>query len=233
MKPIKCLFFTILAFSILQVSAQSVDDVINKNIEAMGGKDKIATLKSVKMTGGMSVQGTDVSLTLTKLHMAGLRMDIEVMGTSNYQLANNTKGWTFMPVSGMASPQEMDPDQYKASSNQMDVQGSLFNYKDKGTTVELAGKEMVDSSEAYKIKATFKNGESTNYFIDAKTNRIVKTSGKRTINGQEIDVETTYTDYKQNADGYWFAYSTTNLQGTIVYDKIETNVPVDEKIFTN
>jgi len=175
----------------------------------MGGKEKLATLKSVKMSGTMSVQGTDISLTLTKVHLTGMRMDIEAMGTSNYQLANNAKGWIFMPVMGMDSPKEMDADQYKTSINQMDVQGNLFNYKEKGTTVELVGKEMVDGSEANKIKTTFKNGESATYFIDTKTNR------------------------KQNADGYWFAYSMTNSQGTIIYDKIETNVPVDEKIFSN
>lgn len=92
---------------------------------------------------------------------------------------------------------------------------------------------MVEGSEAYKIKATFKNGQSTNYFIDTKTNRIVKTTAKRMVNGKEMDIETTFSNYKQNADGYWFSYSSTNSQGTIVMDKIETNIPVDENIFKN
>ncbi|HMJ47905.1 MAG TPA: hypothetical protein VK498_11290, partial [Ferruginibacter sp.] len=172
MKTIKTLIISFLALSGLQLSAQTADEVINKNIDAMGGKEKLATLKSVKMSGTMSVQGTDISLTLTKVHLTGMRMDIEAMGTSNYQLANNAKGWIFMPVMGMDSPKEMDADQYKTSINQMDVQGNLFNYKEKGTTVELVGKEMVDGSEANKIKTTFKNGESATYFIDTKTNRI-------------------------------------------------------------
>lgn len=233
MKSIKYLFITMLALSGFFVSAQSVDEVISKNIEAMGGKDKIGALKSIKMTGSMNVQGTDISLTLVKLHMIGMRMDIEAMGTSNYRIANNTKGWIFMPVMGMAAPKEMDTDEFNTSINQMDIQGNLFNYKEKGTVVELSGKEMVEGSEAYKIKATFKNGQSTNYFIDTKTNRIVKTTAKRMVNGKEMDIETTFSNYKQNADGYWFSYSSTNSQGTIVMDKIETNIPVDENIFKN
>lgn len=233
MKTIKSFLMAFLALTAFQLSAQTAEDVINKNIEAMGGKEKLATLKSMKMSGNMTVQGSDIALTITKVHQTGMRMDIEAMGTSNYQLANTTKGWVFMPIMGMTSPKEMDADQFKTSINQMDLQGNLFNYKDKGTAVELLGKEMVDGSEAYKIKATFKNGESTNYFIDTKSNRIVKTSGKRKIQGQEVDLETTFSDYKQNADGYWFAHSTTNAQGTIVINKIETNIPVDEKIFSN
>lgn len=124
-------FITMLALSGFFVSAQSVDEVISKNIEAMGGKDKIGALKSIKMTGSMNVQGTDISLTLVKLHMIGMRMDIEAMGTSNYRIANNTKGWIFMPVMGMAAPKEMDTDEFNTSINQMDIQGNLFNYKEK------------------------------------------------------------------------------------------------------
>ena len=86
---------------------------------------------------------------------------------------------------------------------------------------------------AYNLKVTFKNGIITNYYIDSKTSRIVKTTGKQNMNGQEMDVTTTYTDYKQNADGYWFPYSTTNMQGTITYDKIQTNITVDESIYKN
>jgi hypothetical protein len=46
-------------------------------------------------------------------------------------------------------------------------------------------------------------------------------------------METSFADYKQNADGFWFPYSMTTMNGTITYEKIETNVKVDESIFKN
>jgi hypothetical protein len=49
--------------------------------------------------------------------------------------------------------------------------------------------------------------------------------------GAMEDVETTYGNYKQNADGYWFAYTNAGPRGATNYDKITTNVPVDVKIF--
>lgn len=212
---------------------QTIDEIVQKNIDAMGGKEKLAALKTVKMEGNINVQGNDVSLTLTRSHMVGARLDLEVMGMSNYQLANNTKGTVFMPVTGVTDPQDMDADQYKSFQNQMDVQGALFNYKEKGHTVEYIGTEKVGDADAYKLKITFKNGKVGNYFIDTKTNRLIKSTGKTVRNGQEIDVENSYTDYKQNADGYWFPYTTTSTQGTTIYDKISTNIPVDEAIFKN
>ncbi|HMI77607.1 MAG TPA: hypothetical protein VK484_02380 [Ferruginibacter sp.] len=225
--------FVIAMILVQFAQAQTVDDVVDKYVAAMGGKEKLASLKTIKMEGSMSVQGTDLAITSTRSHMVGLRLDIEVMGMANYQVVNRTKGSAFWPIRGKTEPEEMEPDQFKSAQNQMDVQGALFNYREKGTTVELGGKETVDGVEAYNLKVTFKNGLSSNYYIDTKTSRLVKTASKMTVNGQETDVSNSYSDYKQNADGYWFAYSVTSIQGTVVYDKISTNIPVDESLFKN
>jgi hypothetical protein len=69
------------------------------------------------------------------------------------------------------------------------------------------------------------------YFIGSKNNRINKTSGKRVVNGEEMDLETTYSNYKQTPDGFWFAYTTSSMQGETNFDKIEANIKVDESIF--
>jgi hypothetical protein len=228
---LKNLLFAALSFITMSAMAQTADEIVGKNIEAMGGKDKLSSLQSLKMTGTLATQGVDVGMTFTKLNNKGFRIDLEINGMSNYQTATTNKGTVFMPIAGMTSPADMEPSQLKSMVRQMDLQGPLFNYKEKGTTIDVLGKEMVDGSEAYKLKLNYKDGESSTYFIDTKTNRLVKSVAKRTFNGVETELETTYADYKQNADGYWFPYSITSQQGTTVIDKIETNVKIDESIF--
>jgi hypothetical protein len=234
MKMFKKLLFVCLALASVNVFAQTADDIVAKHIEAMGGAAKLASLNSAKMTGSLSVQGTDVAMTITRAQSKGVRMDMEIMGTSNYQLANNEKGFAFMPIMGMSEPKEMEADQLNSMKGQFDVQGPLFNYKEKGTKVEYIGTEKVDGADAYNLKLTYASGNVSNYFVDTKTNRILKNTGKaKGPDGSEVNVETSYSDYKQNADGYWFAYTNTTMQGTIVFDKIETNVKIDESIFKN
>lgn len=225
---ISAVFLTALAVGQC-ASAQTVDDIAKLNIEAMGGAEKIASLKTLKMEGTLNTQGVDVMIISTTAHLKGVRVDIEVMGTSNYQVANTTEGWVYMPVMGMSTAQKMDDDQFKAAQNQMDLTGTFLNYKEKGTTIELAGKE----SDAYKLNVVYKNGIKKTIFIDVKTNRIIKSLGKTKVNGEDTETETTMSDYKQNADGYWFPYSVSTMQGTTLYDKISTNVTVDEGIFKN
>ena len=226
--------FLIAIMSLISLSsiAQTADEIINKYVGAMGGAEKLASLKTVKMEGSMSTQGIDVPLTVTKKHMTAMRLDLEIMGTSNFQLANTKNGWVYMPVMQQTEPKEMEPEQLKSIQNQFDVQGSLFNYKEKGTTVEYVGTEKLDGKDAYKIKM-LRNGSNVFYYIDAVSNFVVKTSSKANVQGQETDVETSFSDYKKNEEGYWFAYTNVTMQGTIVFDKISANVPVDEKIFSN
>jgi hypothetical protein len=233
MKFIKNLLVAGIALTSLSVSAQTADEIVSKNIEAMGGAAKIATLTSVKMSGNMSAQGNDFPITITKSHMKGMRVDLDIMGTANYQILTPEKGYMFFPIQQMTEPKELDAETVAMGQSQLDIQGGLFNYKEKGSTIELVGKDKVDGAEAYKLKVTMKSGKSVMYFIDTKTNRILKTAGKMSIQGQETDVETTFSDYKQNADGYWFAYTTTTPQGPLSFDKIESNVKVDETIFKN
>ncbi len=232
MKTLKTIFAAVFAVASFASSAQSTDEIVNKYVTAMGGAEKLASLKTVKMEGNMSTQGIDVALTLTKKHLQGMRLDLEIMGTSNFQMATPTKGWVFMPVMQQTEPQEMDAEQLKGVQSQLDIQGSLFNYKEKGYSLESLGLEKVDTKDAHKLKMV-KDGKEVFYFVDASTGFLLKTVTKVNAQGAEMDVETSFSDYKKNAEGYMFAYTNTNTQGVITFDKISANIPVDDKIFTN
>ncbi len=233
MNTIKKLLFASMSFIAWSATAQTAEEIAAKNVEAMGGAAKLATLTSYKKSGNMSSNGTDFPITMTATHQKGFRMDFEIMGTSNYQLTNAEKGFVFMPIAGMQAPKEMDADQQKSMLRQADLQGSFLNYKEKETTLALvSSSEKVDGTEAYNLKVTFKEGKDVTYFLDKKTNRIIKTITKaKGPDGNEMEIETSYSDYKQNADGYWFAYTMTTSNGPISFDKIETNIKVDESIF--
>jgi hypothetical protein len=218
---------------IQSVKAQTADEIIDKYVTALGGKEKLLTLKSVKKVGTINVQGMDVGITVTAVQGVGSRNDISVPGMGEgFQVVNATKGWDFMPFMGQASPEEISADKLKSSQGLLDLQGILLNYKEKGSQAELAGKENVDNAEAYKLKITGKDGVVSSLFIDAKTFYLVKSIvTSKTANGDE-NVDVTYSDFKKTEEGYLFPFSQAIDRGTIIFTSIETNKPVDEKIFT-
>lgn len=226
-----CLF--LLSLVLVQFAqAQTVDEVIDNYLNALGGKEKMLALKTVKMDGSMNVQGFDIGITITVSQGVGSRTDISVPGMGEgYQIMTPTKGWSYMPFQGQTAPEEVSEDQVKAGQNALDLQSPFINYKEKGNTVELLGKEKAEGLECYKIKLTNKFGKVTTVYIDTTNYHRIKVTGKTVVNGEETDIETIFSDFRKNADGYLFAYSQSTPRGTIVFSSVEINKPVDENIF--
>jgi hypothetical protein len=221
-----------LSFILHTAVAQTVDEVVNKNIEALGGKEKLASIKTIHMEGSMNVMGNEVSLNVSKSHLAGMRMDISVAGMTGYQINTPAQGWEFMPFQGQTAPQAWPEDRVKSGVGNLDIQGIFMEYKTKGTTLELQGKETVEGAECYKIKATLKNGNVTTYFVDTKTNFVVKTSGIRKIQGEDKEIESIFSNFQKTKDGFMFPFTVGTPNGEVTYTKIEVNTPIDEKIFS-
>jgi len=233
MKHLRIALFTLTSFIAFNASAQTVDEIIDKHIEAIGGKEKLSALKSLRMETNLSVQGMDIPVIQTRVHNVGQRVDISAMGMEGYVITTPTAGWTFMPFMRQTAAEAMPEDQVKESVDELDLQGSLLNYKEKGHTVELVGKEAVDGTDAYKIKLTTKGGKVRTFFIDPKNYYIIRTVAKATVNGQEQEVTINFSDFKKTEEGYVFPHTIGGAfgQGDMTVTKIEVNKPVDEKIF--
>lgn len=218
-------------------ASQTVDEIIAKHIEAIGGLEKIRAVKTVRMTGKMTVgPGIEAPVVMELKRPNAMRLDITVQGMVGSQAFDGTKGWSLMPFGGSKVPQEMAADEAKLAQEQAEIDGPLVDYKAKGNTVELQGKEKVEGSEAYKLKVTLKNGVVRTMYIDAEHFLQIKEEAKRTIRGTEVDSETIVGDYKE-VGGMMFPHSIDSGQKgnpqrqKLVIEKIELNVPIDDARF--
>ena len=233
MKSLKITFAALVAlFSVTGMYAQTLDEVIDKHIEAMGGKDKLLTLNSVVTEGNLSVQGMDIPVKMTQLHQKGQRVDITAMGMENYIISTPTEGWMYMPVQGQTKPEPTPAEAIKEAADALDLQGPLLNYKEKGHTVELVGKEDVEGTECFKLKLKMKGGLEQTIFIDPKNYYIIKTVSKTKATGTEQEQTQTFSNFKKLDSGFVFPFSMSGFgPGELTISKIDINVPVDEKIF--
>lgn len=233
MKIIKFFIAFFLMLYTVSVSAQNLDDVLDNYINVLGGKEKLDSLQSVKMTGKLEAQGYEIPLTITCVHNKGYRFDMEIMGTENYQIVDTTEGWIFMPVQQMKEPEKMADGQLRSLQTNYNLHGGEFvNYKkNKDIRVQVDGSDLVNGEPVHKLKVTDKAGDVNYYFIDMKSGRLVKTMKKVWFNGQSLYAESTYSDFRKTPDGFWFPFSIQTSNGTIVFDKIETNIKVPDNEF--
>lgn len=179
-------------------SGQTLDDILAKNLQARGGLDKIRAVHTMRMTGTMTVgPGMEAPFVLEQKRPNLMRMDFTLQGMTGSQAYDGNVGWQFMPFSGRKDPEPVPEDQLKQLKEQADFDGPLVDYKAKGNQVELVGKDKVEGSDAWKLKVTLKNGEVRYIYLDADQYLDIRSEGKTTIRGTEMEFEATMGDYKE------------------------------------
>ncbi|MBO0950939.1 outer membrane lipoprotein-sorting protein [Fibrella forsythiae] len=233
MKTNKLLAATLAAFVTFGAYAQTVDELVDKHVAALGGMDKLSAVKSVVTDRSLSVQGMEIPSVTTVMVGKAMRSESTVMGNSMVQVVNGSTGWMIRPamMGGTGDPEDMDANTLKQSMSQLYPFGSLVNYKDNGTKVELVGKEQVDKKDVYHLKVTPKDGSTIDQYLDATTYLVSKI--KTSMNGQEGEI--LFSDYKE-VNGVKFPNTMEIVggqMGSISFNtnKVVVNGPVDEAIF--
>ncbi|MBL0358718.1 MAG: hypothetical protein IPP72_18460 [Chitinophagaceae bacterium] len=121
----------------------------------------------------------------------------------------------------------MTAEDVKLAQNDLDQQGILLNYKEKGYAVDLLDNEDVDGVDAIQLKITITPNKTLYYFVDPSNYYIIRIKTVSVSNGQQQRNSTDYYDFKKTKDGYMFPYVFDN----ITFDNIEVNVPLDDNLF--
>jgi len=216
------------------IQAQTADEIINKYIDAIGGKDVLTKIKSVYFEGTATAMGTDYPTKTTILAGKGIKTETDVNGSDVIQCITDTSGWSVNPMAGQAAPTALPAEVVKKGQSALNIGGDLFNFKDKGFTDSLAGRETYQNVNAYKIKLS-QPGVEVVYLIDPTTYYILKKDSKFSADGNDIPNTITYSDYRKTDIGYVVPYTlgVTNMgyDVTINYTKVEVNKDVDPNIF--
>ena len=229
-KTFACLFLASLIGA--AASAQTADELVAKNIQARGGREKIKAVQSIRFTGKMVInqggQTLEMPIVMEASRPDKVRVDSTFQGMTMVQAYDGKTGWTVMPFMGKKDPEEVSGEQLNQIKRQADViDGDLLDYKDKGNQVEYVGKEDLEGTPVHKLKVTRKDGQVVTVYLDAE--QFLEVKQKQTTKmptGQEVESESTMSDYKE-VGGILFPHAMDIKAGpgtmTMTLEKIELN----------
>ncbi len=221
-----------------QAQDLTLDQILDKNLEALGGAGALRAVQTMTMTAKMVMGGgtMEMPMIIRTKRPGKVRTEMTVQGQKIITGIDGTEGWMLNPMRG-PEPQKMPEPMLKSAQRSGDMErsaGALKFMKEAGDVVELQGKEEVNGVAAYKIKLTRAGGDAQTYFIDAEKFLPVKIAMKTSQMGREMDVEVIPSDYKKVA-GIMLAHTTDTKAGNstmqMVIEKIEVNLPMDDAIF--
>ena len=216
----------------LQAQELTIEQILEKYYRA-GNFDKLRQVNSIIMTGSI-VQQDLMPVKITRVRPDKYLMEFDVADMTAYQVYDGQIAWMTAPWTGNAAPQLLPADRITDLKNRADMEGILFNWKEKGHTLELAGKDTVDGIPAYKIKVTRKDGGIEYHSIDVTGFMLLKRLSFRKAGGKEVTVENYYRQYRK-VDGIPFAFAIETNNGgrvnEIQFESVVLNQQVDLKIF--
>jgi hypothetical protein len=126
-----------------------------------------------------------------------VRFEIQFKGQTAVQVYNGANGWKLRPYLNRLEVEPFTAEELRIASTQAELDGSLVDYADKGTRIELDGIEKVEDHDAYKLKLIMKDGRTTHVWIDTQTFLEAKIEGQpRRLDDVEHPVEVYYRDYR-------------------------------------
>ncbi len=147
----------------------TAETVLNKYIEAIGGKENVLKVndKTTKLSG--SVQGMNLTLTIYQKEPNKLYQVLDAGVFKQETIFNGEKG----KITGMGQMTEMSPEQVE----KMKAESSLHWFLDldkMGVKKDLAGMETINGKNAYKITFTMPDGGKIVRDFDAESGYLLR-----------------------------------------------------------
>jgi len=174
------------------------ETILDKSIEATGGKAAFEKLHNTVIAGSMELaaMGIKGTVSITKAEPDKILTEIEIAGIGSIKEGYDGKvAWEINPMQGARIT---DGDEKAAAKLQAHFHEE--NWRDDYKKVETVGAETVDGKDCYKLVLTPNEGSPITQFIDKKTSLVAKTTMTATGPMGEVAVEILISDYRKEGD---------------------------------
>jgi outer membrane lipoprotein-sorting protein len=224
-------------------AAQTVDDIVAKNLAAKGGADKLRAIESVKTTGRIKTPRGELPVTNWTKRPNMMRREIVAEGKAQVLAYDGKTLWGINPLVS-PNPQEISgPLVDKTRKDADDFDSVLLDYKQKGHKVELVPSDGSTGRAGPHLRVTKKNGSIQDIFLNPDTfleDKIAMEVEQPSQPGQQgtgkkAVVATELLDYR-DVNGMMVPFRIRQTfngqpQGEVTYEQVQFNLPIGDELF--
>ncbi|UCH65028.1 MAG: hypothetical protein JSW63_10500 [Ignavibacterium sp.] len=207
----------------------SADDVIEKYLKAIGGREQIETIedRSTSMSG--TTMGKKLSIVVKQKAPSKLRQEITAETIKQTIIFDGEQGVMIMgEQKSELGGNELDKLKIEAQMN------FLLNPELYGVRPELIGMEIIDSVRCYNISMNMNDSTNWNQYYEVKTGlKIKEIKGVKTPQGI-FEQESLYEDYREVGE-FKYPFKITQTLGVqtikLNIEKIEINTGLKDDLF--
>jgi outer membrane lipoprotein-sorting protein len=214
--------------------SQKAADILEKMIEAQGGRKVLEGIKDTTLSGSAEAMGVSVTITMYKKEPNKIRYDAEAAGIAMTYAFDGEIAWKI----DMGSPTPTEQTGKDAADAKREAQGyaAILHPEKYGITYILKGKEKIEGKDYFVLEQTIPGDIKTAQYVDTETYLVYKIeSSYLNRKGVAAKDETFMSDYKE-VDGVMIAYSLTiPFEGEepmkFIITKVSFNTGLDDSLF--
>jgi outer membrane lipoprotein-sorting protein len=241
----------------IPASAQTVDEIVARNLQAKGGADVLRQTNAVKMTGTFkAVQPREMTMKMTSWAKRPnlRRQEVEPLQPataspaaatppaaaapvrpSSSRMVQATDGTTMWIQQGIAMPQTMPASQVATMPQDTEFDSVFIDYQDKGVVIKNLGVEKLGGKDVFHLTVQRKTGPLQHYYLDMSTGPEAKVTTEVTQGGATARVDTEMSDYR-TVEGRVVPFRLRQsvngqLAAEIAIEKVEFNVEMPDTLF--
>lgn len=214
-----------------QTAELTAEQILEKNIEATGGKAAYEAQKSQIVTGEIDLSTMGIKgkmITYSKGNKILVVTDIPNLASSKQGFDGKT-AWQEDTMNGLRKLWGAERDTLIRSASNTNI-----NWKEFYKEVKLSAKEKVGDRETYVVVMTPKTGEPMKSYYDAETFMVLRTTTTVKSPQGTFESDMMFSDYRDEG-GVKTAHKMTMKVGPtevgIVITKVEVNAIIDDKKF--
>jgi murein DD-endopeptidase MepM/ murein hydrolase activator NlpD len=229
MKKIVAIFAVALALwtaQTVRAQALSAQQVLEKALTALGGKDNLAKIQTRWASGKVVAKGVTGTYQLWAKAPDRLKIRLDISIQRLERGFDGHDGWEKRTSVRELSESELERLRQRALFN------PLLSYLNDGTPVELQGRKQLSGAEAYSIRFTPKGEPPVTFYFDAASFLLLREDHQL----EDQPVKISYGDYRQ-VSGVLVPFSIKEESPgqtlSITFDDYKLNLPLDDNLFKN
>jgi hypothetical protein len=211
----------------------TVDEVLDKYVKAVGGKEAIMKHTSRSLKGTFDIEAMSMSGPLEMLSKAPNKntMTISLPGVGNIvQVFDGEKAWSSNPMEGL---RELSGPELAAMKRRSDFYTEL-NLKSQYKSLSVKSKETVGSAEAYVLEGVTGEGAPDKLYFDVASGLLIRQDSENDSPQGKVATETYMEDYKV-VDGVKLAHTMRMVNpmfsATMKISEVKNGVAIEDAKF--
>ncbi len=228
----------VILFSLASGQDLTVDEVIQKNIDARGSTASWAAVKTIKMAGTYVNYSDATPFTIWRQRPNLYRFDSTRLNQFMIHAYDGEQTWWVNPFFGppkskpVVIPSQRNLD--KVTLRERFFEPIFWNYAEKGNEVVLEGRAEMDDRDCYKLQVTLADSSVEYWFIDSDTFLEVGMTGHTYDFGSRTSIEMFFSDYR-DLNGVKLPYLVESEYGTryrtMEVETLEINSAIEPPVF--